>query len=508
MAVNDIADVAAFELGALDDLTDIEKQMYLSDAMYKSSITNTEYQASKDNETVSSKHYIIPKKCNRSVDITEKMSVIPGTTNELNFIINTKMDFITYTYMYRTFSRYKVKEEYKDNVQISWCHNLGHNNIDSIELIIDNDSKKTITNTWLDIYSQFFISKDHRKSYRMSICDDKYGKGWTKGSISKQDGKYWGTELDSITVKVPLPLFSRKTPFPILLSSQSSITIKIKYKTKLSQLLKMRMRADENSEWKEVPVKCYFLQGMSESEADYTLPDVPELYSNYSRITEEEQNFWKDLASQNPNGYRFYYDDIIINTYDKLYTAAEPFDGTLSSKTPSKAIFWVAQNESGLKLNNYSNYTTNSLDRSKGNHPVSKVSIKHGGDSSRCKDMDISHFDEMMSYHRFPSVPYEKGYGALVFSYNTTSVDADVGPIFDLVKTNLNLSLQEGGDVSDEIFSKANEKIDIKKILLASSDKSDVAKNKYKIYIFTLVIKQLQFSIADKVKVNDGKKKS
>ena len=505
MSVNDIADVANFELGSFDDLTDMQKQMYLSDSMYKSSINNTEYQANKDNEAIPSKYLIIPKKCNRSVDIIEKMSVIPGTTNELNFTLNTKMDFVTYSYMYRAFSKYKVKEKYKDNVQISWCHNLGHNSIDSIELVIDNDSKKTITNTWLDIYSQFFITKDYRKNYRINICDDKYSKQWTKGNVSKQNNKYWGTELDPVIIKVPLPLFSKKTPFPIFLANQSTITIKIKYKTKLSQLLKMRAREDENSEWMEIPVSCSLLQGISENETDYTLAEVPELYSCYSKITEEEQSYWKDYVSV--NGYKFYYDDIIVSTYDKLYTSSEPFDGVLSSKTPSKSIFWVAQNESGLKFNNYSNYTTNPLNRSAGDNPVFNVSVKHGGDSSRCKNMDASHFNEMMAFYRFPAVPYEKGYGALVFSYNITGTDADVGPIFDQIKTNLNLTLQECNDTNNDILSTINEKVDIKKILMASSNKSEASKNKYKIYIFTLVIKQLQFSIADKIKVNDGKKK-
>ena len=508
MATNDISAVASLEITDFENLTNLQRNMYLSEALDNSITNRTPYVSENDNEVIGSKFYIKPKKTTMYSDIIEKMTSSPGAVDEYNYIINDKMDFINYIYMTKKIPGIKVKDTFKDNVQISWTHNLGHNIIESFELLIDSDPKQTITNTWLDICSQFFINNDHRKNYRKNIGDEKYSSSWTNVKNNGTKGKVWGTELFPFTVKVPLP-FSfdvAKTPFPIFLSNQSKVLIKGKFKSKFSQLLKMRIR--DGNEWQERPFDWRVLEGIQNEY--YAMIDPPELYTCYSKITKEEKNYWYDSFQNDKKSnvespkktYKYYYNDIIINSYDKLYTSSEPFNDTLSSKSPTKGIFWVAQNNKGLDYNNYSNYTTNPFDISMGKDPIEKVGIKHTGTASRCKDMESYHFVDMVSYYRLPSSPYAKGYGAMPFSKNMLTIDADIGPIFDQIKTSLSLVLGDGVETGKKLKDIKDDAL--LKSILEKSDDEDKSNNKYKIFIFTVIMKQFQFSIADKIKVNDG----
>src|SRR5947207_14401376 len=130
--------------------------MHLADGWYNHIYKGTKYDDSKDEEMVPSEFLKEIKKTCMAVDITDKMLMTTVTDGEYTFSINRGMDFLLYTYVYRTIAGYKVKEGKEDQVQIKWCHNLGHNLYSRSELVIDNDSKQTITNTWLDVHSNHF----------------------------------------------------------------------------------------------------------------------------------------------------------------------------------------------------------------------------------------------------------------------------------------------------------------------------------------------------------------
>lgn len=506
MTANDISAVADLELGDYESLSDIQANMYMTDMMYNNykmgSMSNYDY--SQDSESIHSKFRITPKKTTMYSTITEKMESNPSTNGEFNFVINDKMDFLNYVDLFRRFPKIRVKDEMKNKFQISFTHNLGHNVINSFELLVDGDPKQTITNTWLDIHSQLFVPDNHRKNYRKNICDEKYGKLWSGGVVTEEKNKVWASELDSLTVKVPIPFSFEKTPFPIFLAKQSKVSIRGKFKTKYSELIKMRFKKDDNGPWEEIPFRWQVIHAISGE--DHLIPDAPELYASYSKISEMERDSWLDqIKKEGMNGekglYKYYYNDIIINSYDKYHNSEEPFSDVLSSKTPTKGIFWVAQNVTGMKYNNYSNYTTNPYDIERGDHPVSKVSLKHGGHTHRFKDMDFSHFVDVMCYHHFPSSPYSKGYGGLAFSKNIFSVDADIGPILDKTKTSLSLILE--GNINHDKLNDLKDS-DLLASLVNEIENKNRPSNKYKIFVFVVVIKQLQFPIAGKIKVNDG----
>lgn len=494
---SDIKNVAELELGGslsdADNLTNFQKQMYLTEKAYLAITKGVSYKADEDVETIDTPFWKKIKKTFMSVDITDKMAMTPGKPGEFIYTVNDKMDFLTYVYMYRKFPGYKVLDVLKDKVQICWTHNLGHNSIIRLELIFDDDTKQTITNTWLDIYSQYFMKPGFRKQYRKDIGDKKYS-------------PKWGSSIDPYTVKVPIPMFfdrRRNSALPIFLCSLSKVLIKGTFRTKISELMKMRVRENAESEWEETPYMFQSLHGVKHHTE--VIPEPPELHACYSRITEEEKDSWRDLIKISlSKSYRLYYDDIIIQSSDKVHTAIEPFSQELMCPNPAKGVFWVAQNQEGLKYNNYSNYTTDHL-MNNGGHPITKISMKHGGTTSRYQDMDYEHLESIMPYYRLPSTPHEPGYQCIVYSPNITGNDADIGPIFSQLKTalsfsieynkydahNKDLEIKDDVDLFDQIFKKP-EAIDISKL------------NRYKIFAYILYMKQMEFFLDEKVKVYDG----
>jgi len=56
----------------------------------------------------------------------------------------------------------KVKDQYKNFIEICYPHNLGHNIAYEGELRIDDDPINTIDNVWMDIYTQYFMKSSKR----------------------------------------------------------------------------------------------------------------------------------------------------------------------------------------------------------------------------------------------------------------------------------------------------------------------------------------------------------
>ncbi|HLX55237.1 MAG TPA: hypothetical protein VKR58_14940, partial [Aquella sp.] len=356
------------------------------------------------------------------------------------------------------------------------------------------DPKQTLTSTWLDIYSQFFMKPGFSKQYRVNNGDSKYA-------------PKWASELEPFTVKVPLPFFfdrRRSVSLPLFLCSLSKVEIKGKFRTKLSELIKMRYRMDGDvPEWIETPYKWNMMHEIHSPDEEVKAPI--ELYAGYSKINKEEREGWKELIeSTHTKSYKLLYDDIITISSDKVHTEADPFIHDLFCKTPAKALFWVAQNQEGLQYNNYSNYTTNSLDINSGKSPITEVSIKHGGTTWRHQDASSAHFDSMQAWYHTSSAPFEPGYQCLIYSPNPLGTDADIGAIFDgEVKTSISLSLK---NISKKQMASAP--VENEDAFLANfKENAKVDTNllkKYKIYVFIMCMKKMEFFLNEKVRVYDG----
>lgn len=373
-----------------------------------------------------------------------------GSENELTYTVNNTFHQLLYTYMRQQFPALRVKKAYRGEVQICWPHNLGTNYVIQARLKFDDDIPQTIDNVWYDIVSQFYMRAGFRDHYNICV-----------GNVPFLEK--WSDLLPEYTTTILQPFYHAADPskaIPLFyFSSLSTITYNYTVRNKIEDLLRMRIKTGtidvqcgetedgkpvmkKEPVWKEYAVNFKYIEGAGSTGALKT----PELWGRYAYLTEDEIKWYKEcdvqeMAEGDKKVLRFkdkiiYIEDIIACESANPETYGSKVSVDLDCKTPSKAIFWVAENLTARKNRNFSNYSTCSDDVYKGWNPISKVSLAYAG-AQRLEDMDSDHFDKMECIKHFPSPPAEPGYNGYSISHDSTSLDAEVGICMDGIKARL-----------------------------------------------------------------------
>lgn len=341
--------------------------------------------------------------------------------NELIYTANNTFDFLLYTYMRQNFPALRVKKELQGKCEICWPHNLGTNIVINAQFKYDDDTPQTIDSVWYDIYPQFYMKPGFRNHYNGCV-----------GNIPALEN--WSTFLPEYTTNAPQPWYYCRDitlAVPLFYCTLSTVTHHYKMRTKISELLRMRVRKNIDDDWTEIPCNLKYIDGAG---ATGTLK-IPELWGRYAYLTDEEREFNRCQTER-----VYYIEDIVAAESINQGNFGNNVPIELDCKTPCKAIFWVAESLKARKNRNYSNYTTNPDNLYEGWNPVQKVSLVYSG-SPRLENMDSDHFDRMESYYHFPSPPEEPGYNAYSFAMDSRSLDADIGIVMDGLKTKLVVSL-------------------------------------------------------------------
>lgn len=373
----------------------------------------------------------------------------------------------------------KVKDKYAKLVSIRYPHNLGHNIFTEGELKIDDEHKQTIDSKYIDVNSQFFVTK--RRTYNEMI-----------GNVPAL--LEFNTELPAYPITVPLPFsFTKSMPkqaLPIL-KGDNKITFDFNLRLKLSDLLVMRVK--KGDEYKEIKCNLNYLEFKNPE-----IP-VPELWGYYSEITEAERNWRRSLDPNTgePSKLILYTEDIDVITTDNPTPIGSNVTIKLESEHPAKHIFWMAQLENG----GLSNYTTNRYDAKMGWNPCAKSGIKYGL-SYRIPLTDHTHFDQGEAYHFFPGEPCDAGYNGFTYQFKPDQIQtADNGVILKKCGAVLEVKL---GDTSP--FSKPEEEKEyedengnaIPTELLEEDDDVIAKKDKYMVHVRVVVIRKMEVSWDDK----------
>ena len=152
-----------------------------------------------------------------------------------------------------------------------------------------------------------------------------------------------------------------------------------------------------------------------------TLP-IPELWGRYALITDDEREWRKTQKN------KVYIEDVVVHSSDDPTRYGSTVPIGLQTEMPTKAIFWVAENLEASKYNNYSNFTTNSADLYSGWNPIMSTKLTYG--STPRIELDYDSFDRIEPWYHFPSAPYQPGYNAYSISYDSSSINADIGIVF------------------------------------------------------------------------------
>lgn len=363
----------------------------------------------KADEDLESRFYYEFRKTSWSTHMPVKMKCT-ASDDGLVYQGTFKFDFLLYSYMRQKLPPLKVKENFKKTIQICWPHNPGLNILKDASLKSDDDIIQAFDNIWLNMHSQFYRKSGGGKDahHNLMIGNVPFLQGWTH-------------YLPEYMLDVPQPWYYSRNEvvaMPLFLCSLSSITHNYKVRSKLSEMLRMRARANEESEWKDIKFNPKYLEGVGPED---TLP-IPELWGRYALITDDEREWRKTQKN------KVYIEDIVIHSSDDPTRYGSTVPIGLQTEMPTKAIFWVAENLEATKYNNYSNFTTNSTDLYDGWNPIMSTKLTYG--STPRVELDSDSFDRIEPWYHFPSAPYQSGYNAYSISYDSSSINADIGMVF------------------------------------------------------------------------------
>jgi len=433
-----------------------------------------------------------------SVNILEELTSTASKGGiVVDFVANSKFDYITYVYLTQKIRSFRIIEEALGKVEICLPHNLGHHITRSGSCMLDGNVIQQLDETWLDIQSQFFMKPGHREHYNVMI-----------GNVPFLER--WGDSIPEYTLTIPQPFYhcNDRLALPLHLESLSKVTYKYELRRKISDIVRMRVRVDEDSEWTEIPFNKKYIEGVRKDE----MLELPAMWGRYILITDSERNWRKeevDIVTGIPNKpAKVYAENIIKVTQSNTSQLGQSIEMQLNSPLPVKAIFLVAKNMDAASVNNHSNYTTNANNLLEGWNPISNIGLFYGG-VSRIPDMDHIHFDMAEPFYRFRSPPCEPGYSAYSFGYDTTSLHADVGVVFNAIGNQAKISVrlddtEPSMSTSKDSFKEQNGDVFIPEEFHKSNVKNYVGGSKYKVSAYLLVTTEIIFPFKGKVEVNKG----
>ena len=411
----------------------------------------------------------------------EKLVQVPVKEGEITYTASKKFDFLLKLESHVNLIPIKVKEQYKNTVSICYHHNIGHNILYFGECKIDNDHYGYLDSIYSDIYSQYFVK--NRELYDKMI-----------GNVTCLED--WSSDLPGLPLVVPQHYsFSKnsRVSLTLLKSPNNNITFDYKIRTKLTDLIKMRVLTKDGN-YKEIKCNLKYLDTRGATH----IP-VPELWGRYGEITDEERNWRKsiDETTGQPRKQEIYIEDIDITCSPNPKSIGTKEEISLGGSAPAKHIFWVA----GLVDGGFSNYTTNKHDLYKGWNPCSKSGIKYGT-SDRVEEMNHEHFDLSECYDfNWPNTPREAGYNVHTFSFNPMEIQAiDTAVVLKECGATLTVLLGDtnpfiGEDEEEEYYDENGEAVPIEAM---DDNQDDSKKDKYIVHVRTIVMRKLEVYWNDK----------
>lgn len=346
----------------------------------------------------------------------------------ITFTVSRLYHILFYAYILQTYPALRVKPEFSDDYQICWSHNLATNTTVQGQLRYDTDEIQTIDHVWHDLVAEY---------YRKAGFDNWYDE--CVGNLPFLEN--WSNFLPEYTTSVIQPFsYARDSTVGIqlfLFESTSSVIHEYHLRNTVVDLLRMRRRKavdllGTKYEWEEVEVDPEILEGgitaMSKLKA-------PEMWGRYAYIMDDELEWHKDCSfrttvdAEGKTRYKdkiMYIEDVIAFDSHEPKSYGSKVEVQINCPYQAKAMFYMVENLQSEKNRNYSNYTTNSGNAYEGWSPIEATTF-NDGKTNRLDALDHIHTGRIEAGKHFPSAPRVKGYHAYSFSYDSTTLHADVG---------------------------------------------------------------------------------
>lgn len=407
----------------------------------------------------------------------------------ITYNFNSKYSYLLNTILISKLPNLRVKDEYKDKIQICWPLNIGHHIIKS-GTFKSGDFSQIIDSVYLDNWYQHEVKK--KTIYNKMIGNYSYLTEWSHSTPEHY-------------IKSPQPFFYSKhvgLAYPIHRHKCDIInkgvvelpTQEYHLRTKLSELVRMREKKDNMwVELKKFKPEC--LEGIDKN----TSIDDPIMIGYYSMITPEEKN-WID------NEYpiiKMIIEDIVSIEESNTFSLGSSVPVNLDVQYPVKVMYWVIENMTAQKKRNFSNYTTNSDDIKLGYNPCKTFSLMYGS-NIKIPETPSFFYDEIEPFLQGGGEPIHSGYNKLSLSYYYDYIFETTGRVFARHKAKMIIKLGNCDPSLSEEMKDSNDEEDI------NDENNKKNRDKYKIHTKLITVRELIFELGKPVTLtkinssNDG----
>lgn len=444
----------------------------------------------------------------RGEDISEISTTVTFTSNPL-------YHFLSSIYLRTEIPHIEVKEHARNNVEICWPHNIGHNIITIGQLCFDNIPHETVTSEWLDANMQWFEQSGAGKRETRQVAIG-----------STEILEEWSSVLPAFPLNVPQPFSHTRHPsmaIPQLLnSSMSRVSYNYRFNLEVTSHLKMRVceerviddhTGEDKTNW-IYPLEGANIDYLACSDRNWRIK-TPTMWGKYSQVTEEEkENFWC-----NGESFDYVYYDIQKIVSETCTFGMKP-QISIDSACLVNNIFVMARSEEAVSLRNRSNYTTDPHSCHRGWMPIKSMTVRINN-QPRIGPLGYDQISRMSGLYDYISAPFEQGYGAVSFGTNRGNFSNRTDTGFYLAretKCSIHFTIGDSNPYTQRIIMSRDHRRKvgdndnfIPTEVFSSRSGGSVSSvkdiddgNKYRIIILMMTTKKVTFSPDMKIRILDG----
>lgn len=269
-------------------------------------------------------------------------------------------DFLLKVFLRGTAPSISLKPEFeKKGYQIAVTPYFGHNVISLAEMYFNELRAVSFDNYFLDMHASIFT-----KDYGHWVL-------YNKQVGNRPELVEFGTSIPSFDFKVPLPFsFSNSPANALKICCLRAIDTKFSFhlNTDMGRLVRVRRPLNKNGEWEYISgdVTDYLTFSNKNGKVSNF-----SLWGKFAVVTEEERDYHRRESHMVVVEQTQTYDHSSNQTGSGIINAPFHWSGAV------KHIMFGTVNRTAERYNNYSNYTNNPHDASKGQPPIKNVSLNY-----------------------------------------------------------------------------------------------------------------------------------
>jgi len=380
----------------LDSMTDFQKELH----------------ETKEGEDIASNFYNEFIRSTWYVNSLVKFKHNKVSENQIDYSYHDPCGFLLYSEMIQKLPELSVKDEFARGIRIAWTPNIAFNIIDNAKLTIGDVETMNLTNISIEQYYQ-------------------YCRTTSEETLKRQTGDIpvltdFSSRLPSYSTILVHPWFYKDSArkLPMFDGIGKTVIHSYKLRNRIDSLLRMQELVGDV--WTNIQPNLSYLEGIP---PDKCLTS-PEFWGKVSYNSKDELNYNRCESTID-----IYYRDYITVSAPNSEKLGKKIVIDNMTRLPCRSLWWVAQNVDALEYNYYSNYTTNSADRTKNAFsPIKAYSIYHGTHLRKIEDMDTTHSEIIEPMMHYKSQPIGVGFGACAISLDPLN-NNDVGLSFGDLKT-------------------------------------------------------------------------